>query len=173
LPVLGRLFSNNSGTNNKTEIILSITPHILRPPAVLDASVRSVFSGTESNMRERALQLDPIDSATGAAAGAMATDGGTTQGNSGGAASTAAPRLPLRARPPRTQGATAETPSPAPEAPEIVRNQPVVIPGVPGAIVRLPPMNNNTRSGVESLPAPAVSPPAEPQGTAPTEQEAK
>ncbi len=60
LPVLGRLFSNNSGTDNKTEIILSITPHILRAPAVLDASVRNVFSGTEGNLRERALQLDPI-----------------------------------------------------------------------------------------------------------------
>ena len=60
LPVLGRLFSNNSGTGNKTEIVLSITPHILRAPAALDASVRTVFSGTEGNMRERAMQLDPI-----------------------------------------------------------------------------------------------------------------
>jgi len=60
LPVLGKLFSNNSGTNNKTEIILSITPHILRAPAVLDASIRNVFSGTEGNTRQRALQLDPI-----------------------------------------------------------------------------------------------------------------
>ncbi|MDR3370142.1 secretin N-terminal domain-containing protein [Rhodoferax sp.] len=60
LPVLGKLFSNNSGTDNKTEIILSITPHILRAPAVLDASSRNFFSGTEGNLRERALQLDPI-----------------------------------------------------------------------------------------------------------------
>jgi len=60
LPVLGRLFSNNSGTNNKTEIILSITPHILRAPAVLDASIRNVYSGTEGNMRQRAMQLDSV-----------------------------------------------------------------------------------------------------------------
>ena len=60
LPVLGRLFSNNSGTDNKTEIVLSITPHILRAPASLEAGVRNVFSGTEGNIRERAMQLDPI-----------------------------------------------------------------------------------------------------------------
>lgn len=60
LPVLGKLFGNNNGTDNKTEIVLSITPHILRAPAVLEASVRNVFSGTEGKLRERALQLDPI-----------------------------------------------------------------------------------------------------------------
>ena len=60
LPIIGRLFGNNSGSGNKTEIVLSITPHIIRPPAVLDASVREVFSGTESSIRQRALQLDPV-----------------------------------------------------------------------------------------------------------------
>ncbi len=60
LPVLGKLLSNNSGTDNKTEIVLSITPHILRAPAVLDASIRNVYSGTEGNIREHAMQLDPI-----------------------------------------------------------------------------------------------------------------
>lgn len=63
LPAVGRLFGNNNGSNNKTEIVLSITPHILRPPALLDASVRNVFSGTEGNMRQRALRLEPIGSA--------------------------------------------------------------------------------------------------------------
>lgn len=63
LPVVGRLFGNNSGTDKKTEVILSITPRIVRPPAVLDASVRTVFSGTETSIRERALQLDPVGAA--------------------------------------------------------------------------------------------------------------
>jgi len=65
LPIIGKLFGNNSGTNVKTEVVLSITPRILRPPALLDASVRSVFSGTEASLRERALQLDPIGSVRG------------------------------------------------------------------------------------------------------------
>lgn len=62
LPVLGRLLGNNSGKITKTEIILSITPHIIRPPALIDASLREVFSGTESSIRQRALQLDPVGS---------------------------------------------------------------------------------------------------------------
>ena len=40
--------------------MLSITPHIIRPPAVLDASVGEVFSGTEGSIRQRPLQLDPV-----------------------------------------------------------------------------------------------------------------
>lgn len=60
LPTVGRLFGNNSGTNNKTEIVMTVTPHILRAPALSDPSVLSVFSGTEDTMRERALQLDSI-----------------------------------------------------------------------------------------------------------------
>ncbi len=37
LPMVGKLFGNNSGNNNKTEIVLSITPRIVRAPATLDA----------------------------------------------------------------------------------------------------------------------------------------
>ena len=69
LPTVGKLFGNNSGSDKKSEIVLSITPRIVRPPATLDASVRSVFSGTESSMRERALQLDPIGAAQGQSTG--------------------------------------------------------------------------------------------------------
>ena len=62
LPVVGRLFGNNSGSDKKTEIVLSITPRILRAPAILDAAVRNVFSGTDASLREHALQLDPVGS---------------------------------------------------------------------------------------------------------------
>lgn len=60
LPTVGKLFGNNSGTNNKSEIVLSITPRIIRPPVILDATLRDIFSGTESSLRENPLQLDPI-----------------------------------------------------------------------------------------------------------------
>ncbi|HEY8976918.1 MAG TPA: secretin N-terminal domain-containing protein, partial [Burkholderiaceae bacterium] len=60
LPVVGRLFGNNSGSGTKSEIVLSITPHVVRPPPVLDASISEVFSGTEGSIRQRALQLDPM-----------------------------------------------------------------------------------------------------------------
>ena len=60
LPVIGRLFGNNNGSGSKSEIVLSITPHIIRPPVVLDASISELFSGTEGSIRQRALQLDPV-----------------------------------------------------------------------------------------------------------------
>ena len=58
LPVLGRLFSNNDDTVNKTEIVLLITPHVLRNVERPGARVEQFNSGTEAEIG-------------GAAAGAM------------------------------------------------------------------------------------------------------
>ncbi|MEO8186399.1 MAG: hypothetical protein ABI580_03435, partial [Burkholderiaceae bacterium] len=66
LPVLGRLFSNNNSNLVKSEIILSITPRIVRSVATADASVRDIYSGTESSMRQTPLRLDPVGTARGA-----------------------------------------------------------------------------------------------------------
>jgi general secretion pathway protein D len=60
LPMVGRLFGNNSGTATKTEIVLSITPHIVRAPSINALELREVFSGTESRTRGTALNLDPV-----------------------------------------------------------------------------------------------------------------
>jgi len=50
-PLLDRLFGSNRHEDTKTEIVLSITPHILRAPTVADARERNLFSGTESAVR--------------------------------------------------------------------------------------------------------------------------
>lgn len=63
LPVLGRLFSSTNGNDNKTEIVLSITPRIVRPVALLPPGLEQFSSGTEMQIRPRALTLD---SSTGA-----------------------------------------------------------------------------------------------------------
>jgi len=60
LPMVGSIFGNNDTNKTKSEIILSITPRIIRPPASVDASLREIFSGTESSIRERALRLDSL-----------------------------------------------------------------------------------------------------------------
>ena len=60
LPMIGRLFGNNNGSRGKSEIVMSITPRIVRAPAVNDPELREVFSGTESSMRERPLRLEAI-----------------------------------------------------------------------------------------------------------------
>ncbi len=77
LPVVGRIFGNNSGTNNKTEIVMTVTPHILRAPTLPDAAVLSVFSGTEDSTRERPLQLDSIGTVRIQSGSATAATSGT------------------------------------------------------------------------------------------------
>lgn len=151
LPVLGRLFNNNNGNDSKTEIILSITPHILRAPAVLNASVRDVFSGTEGNLRQRALQLDPQSAAS------------TTSGSVGGPEAQRAampgggvPNLPMRARP-TLPGVNAQTPlAPSPAATPAPGPSTVITPS--GTVTRLPPLNN-AQAGAEVVPVGKSTPP--------------
>jgi general secretion pathway protein D len=58
LPVAGRLFSNNSGDAQKTEIILTVTPHIIRGLAHSDLANREMSTGTEGGLRERPMRLE-------------------------------------------------------------------------------------------------------------------
>jgi general secretion pathway protein D len=154
LPVVGKLFGNNNGSDKKTEIVLSIRPRILRPPAVLDASVRSVFSGTEGSMRERALQLEPV---------------GAVRSQSSG---DAAPASPV-SRPalPRPQGAPAEAGGMVSPA----TMQSATRSAIRG-VNRVPLVPNADGSAAEAPPAPpappeaAASAPAAPVPQAPAEE---
>jgi general secretion pathway protein D len=60
LPVLGRLFSNHSDDTSKREIVLSITPHIIRPQAQTDLRNADAWSGSEGSLRDRPLRLEPL-----------------------------------------------------------------------------------------------------------------
>jgi general secretion pathway protein D len=51
IPILGHLFSDHSDTKNKTEIVLSITPHIVGSAHLPDASDQEYWAGTESSLR--------------------------------------------------------------------------------------------------------------------------
>jgi general secretion pathway protein D len=57
LPLLGRLFSNNSDQLQKTEIVLMITPRILRNIERPELADSEFFGGTESTASDQALQL--------------------------------------------------------------------------------------------------------------------
>ncbi len=115
-PLLDRIFGSNTHEDKKTEVVLSITPHILRAPTVADLRSRDVFSGTESAVREMPLRLDPVGSVSGgapAAAGAPPTPGFVGGGGTG----PATPALP--------PGAPANLPIPSPNYP---KNNPLVQP---------------------------------------------
>jgi general secretion pathway protein D len=83
VPGLGRLFSSNNGNGTKSEIVFSITPHIIRAQATPDANFADVWSGTEAIVKEKQLRLDPIAAAR---AGAKVDLPGLTDGGRTGAA---------------------------------------------------------------------------------------
>lgn len=70
-PILGQLFGSDKKDHTKDEIVLSITPHVLRAPAIADRRNRDVFSGSESAVRENPLRLDPVGSVSNSANAAM------------------------------------------------------------------------------------------------------
>lgn len=49
IPVLGRLFGTQTDTRNKTEVVLLITPRVVRNLAVPDASLTRLASGTDGS----------------------------------------------------------------------------------------------------------------------------
>ena len=154
LPMVGRIFGNNSGTNNKTEIVMTVTPHILRAPALPDAAVLSVFSGTEDSMRERPLQLDSIGAV-------RMQSGGTTTASTPARPAAAAPAA-TPARPATTAAAAAPTPAAATAPAASMAPTPVLsgtgspaAPAPTGARAMLPYLNS--ARGVAGLP-PVVFP---------------
>ena len=60
LPVVGRLFSNHTDDTKKREIVLSITPRIIRPQAQPDLRMADAWSGTDGSLRDRPLRLEPL-----------------------------------------------------------------------------------------------------------------
>ena len=61
LPLLGRLFSSHLGETNKNEIVLLITPHVVRNIVRPDAMTSEFMSGTESNVGASPIALKPVE----------------------------------------------------------------------------------------------------------------
>jgi general secretion pathway protein D len=104
LPLLGRLFGKQTDVKNKKEIIMSITPRIVRNNRQVDSDLLEMWSGTENNMRfgtrqvgNAKLQPAPTSAATPAKAGstpalpAPAPSAGSVSVAPGGASAAPAP----------------------------------------------------------------------------------
>ncbi len=59
LPILGRLFSSHKDDAKKTEIVLSITPHLTRRNQRPDARNLEFWSGTDGTLRSHPITLEP------------------------------------------------------------------------------------------------------------------
>ncbi len=154
MPMVGRLFSNHTGDTKKTEIILSITPRIIRPQAQQDLRNADAWSGSETAVRDGQLRLQPLaalraeqakpDPAAAAAAAAAA------------ATTPAAPATPPAVRPAIQRSMTA-APTPAANAPVTL---PSAAPRTPatGSGGNPPPPEAET-APTPTAPAPAASAP--------------
>ncbi len=61
MPVLGRLFSNHTDSSTRTEIILLITPHVVRNIVRPESPIEEFPSGTESAISLERIDLDPVE----------------------------------------------------------------------------------------------------------------
>ena len=62
IPILGRLFSSHKDDKAKTEIVLSITPHIVGSASLPDVNDEEYWTGTESSARDGLLNIKPVGS---------------------------------------------------------------------------------------------------------------
>lgn len=95
LPVMGRLFSNTRDDNSRTELVLSITPRVLRNVRKLDPSEAELWVGTELAPKLRpvgGLRALPAEPGVAKAEGAAAGEGKTVERRGGERA--APPALP-------------------------------------------------------------------------------
>jgi general secretion pathway protein D len=61
VPIFGRLFSNKKHNKDKTELILAITPRIIRNIHQPDAEVSSYWSGTDGSVRSRPITVEKVE----------------------------------------------------------------------------------------------------------------
>ena len=80
LPVLGRLFGSQRNDNQKTEIVLSITPRLVRGLVRPDAMTSEFWSGTEARLSTRPLVIASVDpgASTALSTGVVGAAGSST-----------------------------------------------------------------------------------------------
>jgi general secretion pathway protein D len=113
LPILGRLFGSNGTNRTKSEIVLSITPHIIRAQERPSSEMTEFWYGTESQTRSAPF-LTPISAVIpGAGAGPM-MPGGVSYGAGGGGSGAGAAYAGGPRAAPAVIGSAAVAPAPIP-----------------------------------------------------------
>jgi general secretion pathway protein D len=90
LPVLGRLFASQRDDGRKSEIVMSITPHVIRPTARPDPNVVEFLFGTEA-MRSGPFGAKPADEPRAIPAQGRGASGGLVPAPPAGALTPSAP----------------------------------------------------------------------------------
>ncbi|MRV74207.1 general secretion pathway protein GspD [Duganella sp. FT92W] len=111
LPLLGRLFGSQLDDKQKTEIVLSITPHLVRNVQRPDATAAEFSAGTEGNFRRRP---DPAVRQPVQLPGAAPASAAPVQPGAPAAPAPGAPALPAPAVPTPPAGVPLSTMQPGP-----------------------------------------------------------
>ncbi len=136
IPIVGRLFGSHNSDREKNEIVLSITPHIIRTQARPDTDNTEFWYGTETRSRSSPFGASG-DIGAGAAAGAA-----VTSGVSGPGMTTEGPRLSV---------------SQPVAVPVTAAGPPVVTANVPGAAAPAPLSPPSAAAPAGPPPHPTVS----------------
>lgn len=126
LPIVGRVFGSNDGSDTRSEIVLAITPRIVRNLPAQTPEARNIFSGTFNVLREKPILAEPISQQKST----------TAVGGASVAAPGAAPTSPGLTPPPQPAA------SPAPRGPVLFNplpSTPQEPAAAPGALLPAPP----------------------------------
>ncbi|MBS1817743.1 MAG: hypothetical protein JSU08_07430 [Acidobacteria bacterium] len=158
VPILRQLFSNNDQTIGQTDIVMLLTPHILRAPEINESDLRPIYIGSQGNLGLNGPPplIAPAQGGNGSAgpgaSGTPATGAASPSVTTPGAA---APR------PPASAPGAPPTGQPAPPPGTTLAVPPGSSP-VPGTVV-VP-----TPQPAPPAAAPAPEPPAPPAAAGPT-----
>jgi general secretion pathway protein D len=187
IPILGRLFGVQTDVKKKKEVIMSITPRIVRNNRQVDSELLEMWSGTENNMRFGTRQVGnaklqaPGDAAAAGGLVSMAPASGfaapaTTAAPAPAlAAAPATSTAPAAAAPAATADAAAVpgAPRPLPRAmppaaanPALNRALPATPPGAPGAAAAAVPAPR-AATALAAVPAPRAASVAAPAALRP------
>jgi general secretion pathway protein D len=153
IPILRRLFSNNSDTKDKTDVVMLLTPHIVRMPNITEADIKPVWVGTADNPKLRGQNLSWAPSPFGS---------GTADKTKAAPAATQPPAQPAGQPAAQPAGQLAPVKTPPPAVPPPAKPAPVSTVAPSPAAPAPAPSPASTVAPAPAAPAPGNKPPAGP-----------
>lgn len=156
IPILGRLFSENAASHRRTDLMLTMTPHIIRMPDITEDDLAPMWVGTQSNLSFRGLSprlesQSTADPFTPRSTQQFRTGTGTGTGNVDGDGNPIPPGMvvtpgtppsdPFRARTPNSPPANPNT-NPNPQPPPKPQSQ-LSTPSAGTVVAQSAVVNNN------------------------------
>jgi len=147
VPILKQLFSNNDQTIGQTDIVMLLTPHILRAPEITEADLRPLYIGSQGNLglngpppligapaQQPAVPASPVAPTPSASAprSPASAPGATPTGQPAPPPGTTLSAPPGSTPVPGTVLVPTPTPTPQPVPPAPVPEQPQAVPPAAG-----------------------------------------